>query len=309
MQQSAQKYAYFGYISRDNVALSIELLDLMLIYYSIGQLQTFLNEERNKNNSIGFVPTMGALHSGHLTLIEKSKELSNVTICTIFVNPTQFNNQSDLEKYPRTTEDDIKLLQNVECDVLFMPEVSEIYPENEALETYKFGAIERVMEGKHRPGHFNGVGQIISKFVEIMNPDYAFFGEKDFQQLAIINRLVEIKKFSVKIIPCSIARAEDGLALSSRNKRLNERQRNAAPIIHQAILFAKKNQDKHTPQELEKIVWKQINESPEFTVEYVEIADDKHLKRAVDWVENCTYRIFIAAFCGEVRLIDNEQLN
>lgn len=289
--------------------MSAELLDLMLIYYSIGQLQAFLEEERIKNSSIGFVPTMGALHSGHITLIEKSKELANVTICTIFVNPTQFNNQSDLEKYPRTTDNDIKLLQDVECDVLFMPEASDIYPENEALETFNFGDIEHVMEGKHRPGHFNGVGQIISKFVEIMNPDYAFFGEKDFQQLAIVNRLVEIKKYSVKIIPCSIARAEDGLALSSRNKRLNERQRRAASIIHQAISFAKNNQGKHTPRELEKIVWKQINDSPEFTVEYVEIADDKHLKSAINWIENCTYRIFIAAFCGEVRLIDNEQLN
>lgn len=289
--------------------MSTELLDPMLIYYSIAQLQASLEEERRKNNSIGFVPTMGALHSGHLSLIEKSKGLAKVTICTIFVNPTQFNNQSDLEKYPRTTENDIKLLQDAQCDVLFMPEVAEIYPKNKPLETFNFGDIEHVMEGKHRPGHFNGVGQIISKFIDIIHPDYAFFGEKDFQQLAIVKRLVEIKNYTVKIIPCPIARAEDGLALSSRNNRLDEHQRSAASIIYQAISFAKKNRDKHTPSELEKLVKEQIDQNPEFRVEYVEIADDWHLKRVVNWDENCTYRIFIAAFCGEVRLIDNEQLN
>jgi pantoate--beta-alanine ligase len=309
LQQSAQKYTYFGYISRDNVALSTELLDLMLIYYTIEQLKTFLNEEQKKNSSIGFVPTMGALHDGHLSLIEKSKELANVTVCTIFVNPTQFNNQKDLEKYPRTLDNDTKLLQEVECDVLFLPEASEIYPQNEDLETYDFGEIEHVMEGKHRPGHFNGVGLIISKFVEIINPDYAFFGEKDYQQLAIINRLVEIKKYSVKVIPCSIARAKDGLALSSRNARLTKHQRSVAPRIHQAITLAKKMLSTCSPQELEKIVHSEIEKSPELTVEYVEIGDDKYLKRATNWLENKTYRIFIAVFCGDVRLIDNEQLN
>ncbi len=289
--------------------MSVELLDLMLIFYTIGQLQTFLNREQIKNSSIGIVPTMGALHEGHLTLIAKSKKLANVTICTIFVNPTQFNNQQDLEKYPRTLDNDTKLLEGVECDVLFMPKASEIYPENKQLETFDFGEIATVMEGKHRPGHFNGVGQIISKFVEIINPDFAFFGEKDFQQLAIINRLVEIKKYSVKIIPCAIARADDGLALSSRNKRLSTHQKRIATKIHRAMELAKKIQTNHSPQELEKIVWNEIDKSPGLTVEYVEIGDDKLLSRATHWAKNRTYRIFIAAFCGDVRLIDNEQLN
>lgn len=289
--------------------MSTELLDPMLIYYSIRQLQSFLNEQRNKNSSIGFVPTMGALHAGHLSLIEKSKELANVTVCSIFVNPTQFNNPKDLEKYPRTIENDTKLLQEVNCDVLFLPEASDIYPKKETLEVFDFGDIEHVMEGKHRPGHFNGVGQVISRFFDIIHPDYAFFGEKDFQQLAIINRLVELKDYSVKIVPCIIARANDGLALSSRNARLNERQRAIATIIHQAITKAKQLRSTSSPSELEKMVFNEIDKSPEFTVEYVEICDDKHLQRAQDWSENNTYRIFIAAFCGDVRLIDNEQLN
>ena len=289
--------------------MSTELLDPMLIYSSIGELQTFLNEHKKKNNSIGFVPTMGALHDGHLSLIEKSKELANVTVCSIFVNPTQFNNPKDLEKYPRTLENDTKLLQDVNCDVLFLPEASEIYPQEEALEVFDFGDIEHVMEGKYRPGHFNGVGQIISKFFDIIHPDYAFFGEKDFQQLAIINRLVELKKYSVKIIPCSISRADDGLALSSRNARLNENQRAIAPIIYQTIAMAKRLRGTSSPQEIEEKVRNEIHKSSEFTVEYVEICDDKSLNRAQDWSENKTYRIFIAAFCGDVRLIDNELLN
>jgi len=309
LQQSAQKYTYFGYISRDNVALSTELLDPMRIYYTIEQLQTFLNKERKKNSSIGFVPTMGALHVGHLSLIEKSQDLANVTVCTIFINPTQFNNQKDLEKYPRTLENDIKLLKGVNCDVLFLPESSEIYPQDESLEVFDFGDIEHLMEGMHRPGHFNGVGLIISKFIDILNPHYAFFGEKDYQQLAIINRLVEIKNYTVKIIPCSISRAKDGLALSSRNARLSENQRAIAPKIYQAISMAKHLKNNSSPKELEKIVRYEIEKSPELRVEYVEICDDRKLQRAQEWSETKTFRIFVAAFCGDVRLIDNEQLN
>ena len=289
--------------------MSTELLDPMHIYYSIEQLQAYLNVERKKNSSIGFVPTMGALHNGHLSLIAKSRELANVTICSIFVNPTQFNNVEDLKKYPRTLEKDSKLLKDSECDVLFLPELSEMYPTGKATKHFNFGNIELVMEGKHRPGHFNGVGTIVSKFFDIVNPDFAFFGEKDYQQLAIISRLTEIENYSVKIVPCAVSRAEDGLALSSRNARLTTLQREAAPIIYKSILKAKKLVTSHSPIEIERIVQKEIEKNLELKVEYIEICDDKTLEKATEWLENKTYRIFIASFCGDVRLIDNEQLN
>lgn len=309
MQQSAQKYAYFGYISRDNVALSVELHSLMLIYYSIEDLQEWLNTQRNNGKSIGLVPTMGALHEGHLSLIAKSKRDTDLTVCSIFVNPTQFNNLSDLENYPRTLEHDSVMLKQANCDVLFVPKVQEMYPEGQHSEDFNFGKLEHIMEGKHRPGHFNGVGTIVSKLFDIVAPDSAFFGEKDYQQLEVIKSLVDIKNYSIKIVACPIERAKDGLALSSRNARLSAPQRKAAPLIYRAIFQAKNGFSDITPKNLEARIASEINSNPELEVEYVEIYAIEPLERAHKWEDKKTYRVFVSAFCGDVRLIDNDQLN
>ncbi len=281
----------------------------MLIYHSRESIEAFLDAKKAEKYTIGFVPTMGALHSGHLSLIEISKRQNHLTVCSIFVNPTQFNNPNDLSQYPRTIDEDIAKLEAISCDILFLPEVKDVYPDGQKADAFNFGSLENVMEGEHRPGHFNGVGTVISRFFDMIKPNRAYFGEKDYQQYAIINKLAEIKNYAVKIVPCPILRETDGLAMSSRNVRLTSEEREDAPLIHRALSFARANFANLNIHELKVVVAKIIENSPHLKVEYVEIADAKTLLPVTHNTNYQHLRIFIAVFAGRVRLIDNEFLN
>ncbi|MDP3353266.1 MAG: pantoate--beta-alanine ligase, partial [Flavobacteriaceae bacterium] len=211
----------------------------MQVFYNSKSIKDYLSTLK-ENKNVGFVPTMGALHAGHLSLAKQAKAENDVVVVSIFVNPTQFDKLEDLNKYPRTTEKDLELLQSINCDIVFMPTVNEMYDKNIKSEHFDFGGIEFEMEGKFRKGHFDGVGTIVKRFFEIIKPHKAYFGEKDFQQLQIVKKLVEINNLPVKIIGCDIFREEDGLAMSSRNIRLSEKQRKAAPFIYEILLETKK---------------------------------------------------------------------
>src|ERR1041385_6497144 len=206
----------------------------MQIFKEIGPLKLHLQQKRKEGYSLGFVPTMGALHQGHLSLIYASKTAADVTICSLFVNPTQFNNQTDLEKYPRTPKKDISLLESAGCDVLFAPEITTMY-ERPGIIHFDFGTLDKVLEGKFRPGHFSGVAMVVSKLFHIVEPDHAFFGQKDYQQLQIVSKLVEELKFNIKIHGVPIMREPAGLAMSSRNQRLSEEEKQRALILHESL--------------------------------------------------------------------------
>lgn len=276
----------------------------MKIFKSIGELKGEINSLKQKNKTIGFVPTMGALHQGHLSLIADAKKESDIVVCSVFVNPLQFNDPSDLEKYPRTIEEDTRKLEGADCDILFIPSVEEMYPEP-ACEKYDFGTLERVMEGSFRPGHFNGVAVVVKRLFDIVEPQKAFFGEKDFQQLAIIKSLVEKFNIPVEIIGCPIVREEDGLAMSSRNVRLPEHERKIAPIIYQILYEAKQISEKiDNAVTVKDKVLAQFRTMPEFNVEYFEIVDDKTLQTVNSFSEANGVVGCIAAWLGNVRLID-----
>ena len=255
--------------------------------------------------SIGLVPTMGALHAGHLTLIEASRKQNNITVCSIFVNPTQFNNSSDLQKYPRTLDKDTLLLEKVECDVVFCPDSSEMYPELSLLKL-DFGYLDKVMEGKFRPGHFSGVGLVVSKFFNIIEPDNAYFGQKDWQQFAVIRQLVRELNFKLTLHSVAIAREPDGLAMSSRNLRLVGQQRDNAISFYQALLLAKENLNNgKSIAEVKQLVAAKIQEYPGISLEYFEVADSKNLNLLESVKDSDQPIMCIAGFAGDVRLIDN----
>lgn len=258
---------------------------------------------------VGFVPTMGALHSGHLSLIKKSKSENELTVCSIFVNPTQFNNREDFEKYPITLEKDKEMLASVYTDVLFLPSVEEMYPKGLKSHPYNFGPLANVMEGAFRPGHFDGVGTIVSTLFKYVNPTRAYFGEKDYQQLCIIKKLVEIEQHQIQIIGCPTLREKDGLAMSSRNMRLSPAQRAKAPFIYQVLQQVQKNHSNTLIQELKNWVTEQFNKEPDFTLEYFEIAHAETLQILTDKDKPAPARAFIVALIGGVRLIDNISLN
>ena len=255
--------------------------------------------------TIGFVPTMGALHNGHKELVTKCVAENDICIVSIFVNPTQFNNATDLEKYPRNLVKDAELLENVGCQLIFAPEPNEIYQTEELNDRFEFdfGGLDKVMEGKFRPGHFNGVVQIVSKLFKLVQPDMAYFGEKDFQQLSIIHRMVDLMDFNVEIVDCPIVREPSGLALSSRNERLSVNQRKKAIEISKVLFESSNFAAQLSPKELTQWVVEKINAVSELKVEYFEIVNIKTLQTVNSWAEptvGC-----IAVFCGEVRLIDN----
>ena len=277
---------------------------LMNIFLTVSDTQMELDQLRKASKSIGFVPTMGALHRGHLELMKTAKRDNDILVVSIFVNPIQFNNKEDLEKYPRNLENDISLLEEINCDILFSPSVEEMYPEPEK-EKFDFGSLERVMEGAFRPGHFNGVAIVVKKLFDVIKPDTAYFGEKDFQQLAIIRKLVEMEQIPVSIVACPIVREEDGLAMSSRNKRLTEKERLVAPFIYNALTDAKNQIKKMSPDEVKFRLKNQFADQSDFRLEYFEIADDKNLQPVSSWTESTGIRGFIAAYLGQVRLIDN----
>lgn len=276
----------------------------MNIYHTVAEIQQFVKECKNKKYKIGFVPTMGALHEGHLSLIKQAKATNEIVIASIFVNPIQFNNKEDLLKYPRTLEKDADMLQSTGCDVVFAPSEAEIYPE--PINTvYNFEQLAEVMEGKFRPGHFNGVAVVVKRLFDIVQPDNAYFGEKDYQQLQIIKSLVKQEQIPVNIIPCPIVRETDGLAMSSRNMRLADEERKVAPFIYQTLLQAKEKSSYLNPAEVKKWVHEQIKTQPLIKSEYFEIVDSDTLSTITNW-EDCDFAIgCIAVFLGNVRLIDN----
>jgi len=261
---------------------------------------------------VGFVPTMGALHDGHISLVEKAKKTTKLVIVSIFVNPTQFNDKEDLKKYPRTLREDLSLLKSVlgEKDLVFTPDDKEIYPEKDT-RVFNFGNLDNVMEALHRPGHFNGVGQVVSRLFEIVKPDLAFFGQKDFQQLAVIKELVRQTGSRVKIIGCPIIREKDGLAMSSRNRLLEPEIRLNAGIIFRTISKAAEMAGRTSLTELREMVKKEIESKPGFRVEYFEIVDDVELIPVTEMSEmkkNRRYFDCIAVKAGKIRLIDNIEI-
>jgi len=278
----------------------------MQVFYKIISLNTFLEKV---NNSIGFIPTMGALHQGHLSLIKRAKIENEITVVSIFVNPTQFDKKKDLSKYPRTLKKDLELLESIGCDIAFIPSVDEIYDQKVESSIFDFDGLEFKMEGKHRKGHFDGVGTIVKKLLNIVRPTNAYFGEKDFQQLLIIKKLVHKYMIPVNIIGCEIFREKDGLAMSSRNVRLTKVQRSEAPFIYKTLFKAQQKFKTHSISELTRWVENEFKNNPILTLEYFEIANIKTLKSAKRKSKKSKYRGFIAVFAGDVRLIDNIALN
>jgi pantoate--beta-alanine ligase len=276
----------------------------MEIVNTVNDLKNFLAQERRKNRRIGFVPTMGALHGGHLSLVKRCIDENDVCAVSIFVNPTQFNDKNDLDAYPRTPDKDVILLEAAGCNYLFAPSEKEMYPEPDN-RIFDFGHLSRVMEGEHRPGHFNGVAQIVSKLFDAAEPCRAYFGEKDFQQVAIIREMVKRMNSSVQIIACPTLRETDGLAMSSRNVRLNAEQRRKAPIIAQTLKESSTLATDKTPGEVKNFVTETLNSEPLLHVEYFEIVDGHTLMPVTHWAETAYPVGCIAVFCGTTRLIDN----
>lgn len=272
---------------------------------------TNINElETGKNDKIGFVPTMGALHKGHISLIKRALDENNVVVVSIFVNPTQFDNNTDLQKYPRTPQDDISLLEDINGEIIvYIPKVSDLYDSVVSAKNYNFQGLENEMEGKHRNGHFDGVGTILDKFFKIIKPDTAYFGEKDFQQLQIVRKLVEVENIPVKIIGCPILREENGLAMSSRNKRLSKKHFKESALIYKVLQEVRDKFSSTSLEDLNKLVAERFLQNSVLNLEYFEIANEKTLKTAQQKNKDAKYRAFIAAFAGEVRLIDNISLN
>jgi pantoate--beta-alanine ligase len=270
-----------------------------------------LNEKLESFGSfatVGFVPTMGALHEGHLSLVKQAVSETNIVVVSIFVNPTQFNDPKDLERYPRTLDADLQLLEKTGCQIVFAPGVNEIYPEPDKRK-FNFGELESVMEGLHRPGHFNGVAQVVSKLFEIVKPNKAYFGLKDFQQLAIIKNMVAQLNLPVEIVPCPIVREESGLAMSSRNELLSADERKNAALISETLFKAKELALQKSVNELKNWIFETINKNKYLTVEYIDIVDDIQLQSVKNWNEYDVKVCCVAVFCGKVRLIDNIVFN
>ncbi len=282
----------------------------MKIYNSIESLQKELLPFLKDCKSIGFVPTMGALHKGHVSLVEQACKENECVVVSIFVNPTQFNNAKDLEKYPRTIEGDIAFLKNVKGNIfVFSPNATDLYQDQIISKKYDFSGIEKEMEGKHRQGHFDGVGTVLNIFFRTVKPNKAYFGEKDFQQLQIVKKLVEIENLPVKIIGCPIVRESNGLAMSSRNKRLDIEALNEATLIFITLSEVKVKFQKLSISELNLLVKNRFKNNDVLSLEYFEIADVSTLKTALEKKKNTKYRAFIASFIDGVRLIDNMALN
>ena len=275
----------------------------MEIIYTQIALKEKRKELKDKSLQVGFVPTMGALHAGHLQLLKEARKENDAVICSIFVNPIQFNNPTDLEHYPRHPEQDIALIASY-CDVLFMPSAEEMYP-NPPQETYHFGKLESVMEGYHRPGHFNGVATVVKRFFDVIDPDIAYFGEKDFQQLVIIRKLVEDYNLRVKIQSINTVREDDGLAMSSRNKLLSAQAREVAPFIYQMLQQAKNLKKEKNPLEIKAWLEEKFNKNDFFTLEYAQLVNAQTLEEvnAYNQAENIV--ACVALWLDNVRLIDN----
>ena len=283
--------------------------DIMILIKRSKELLSYLDKIKMSGKKIGFVPTMGALHPGHLSLIETCNNQSEVTVCSIFVNPTQFNNSEDFKKYPVTIENDIRLLELNGCDVLFLPGEQEIYPDTSSKEKhFDLGEIENVLEGKYRPGHFQGVCLIMDKLLDIVAPDVLFIGQKDFQQCLVIKKLIEIKKIDVEVVICPTQREENGLAMSSRNTRLTEDEKNIAAELHRTLQSIKTDlSDSNFPVLKKKAIYNLENAG--FKVDYLELAKMNDLSLTEGDSDNEPLIILVAAYLNNVRLIDNLLIN
>ena len=289
-----------GFFVEQGINIRIE----MKLVHTISDLQAELSALKAQNKKVGLVPTMGALHAGHASLVKRCVEENDVAVVSVFVNPTQFNDKNDLIKCPRTLDADCELLESVGASFVFAPSVEEMYPEPDT-RVFSFSPLDTVMEGKFRPGHFNGVAQIVSKLFDAVRPDRAYFGEKDFQQLAIIREMVRQMDYKLEIVGCPIVREEDGLALSSRNKRLSAQERENALNISQTLFKSRTFAASHTVSETQKMVEEAIEDAPGLRLEYFEIVDGNTLQKVSSWEDSLYVVGCITVFCGEVRLIDN----
>jgi pantoate--beta-alanine ligase len=280
----------------------------MIVVHTVTDIQQMLEPARRQGKTIGFVPTMGALHFGHVSLARASKAQCDITVVSIFVNPTQFNNPDDLRNYPRDLKRDNNMLLALGVDIVFEPDEKEIYPEPDT-RTFNFGQMENVMEGAFRPGHFNGVAQVVSRLFAIVQPHFAFFGEKDFQQVAIVRALAEQLPQMPLIVPCPVVREPDGLAMSSRNALLTKQQRAHAPLIAATLFEAQKKAGVTMVNNLKKWVTDAINADDELEVEYADIVDEQTLQPISNWNDSEHARLCVAVYARPIRLIDNIQLN
>ena len=282
----------------------------MLIFDRKVALMAHLASISTSKTTIGFVPTMGALHQGHLSLLKESIKNNTITVISIFVNPTQFNNAEDLKKYPRTLDEDVEKIKSIsEQIIVYAPAVADIYEGHTESKTFDFDGLEHQMEGKFRPGHFDGVATIVKKLFEIVNPTTAYFGEKDFQQLQIVKKMVQKEKLSVNIIGCPVFREKNGLAMSSRNERLSENEREKAAIIYKTITESRNLFGTKSAKDVSDYGVNVFNKIPEFELEYFQIADEATLSPCIRKQKNKKYRAFIAVFVNKIRLIDTISLN
>jgi pantoate--beta-alanine ligase len=276
----------------------------MKIFNSIAETESFIADIRRSGKTIGFVPTMGALHAGHISLLTTASATDDFVVSSIFVNPIQFNKKEDLDNYPQTLEEDILKLEDVNCDLLFNPDVGEMYPEP-VVDKYNFGHLDKVMEGKHRPGHFNGVAVVVRKLFDIIQPNRAYFGMKDYQQLRIIQTMTHDLGLPIEIVPCPTRREPDGLAMSSRNVRLTAKERNIAPVIYRVLSGIKEKVNEMSVVEAEQWALHQLSNYEELKVEYIEIVDADTLLKHVNWSDTGSMVACAAVHLGKVRLIDN----
>mgnify|MGYP006285477947 CR=1 FL=1 len=276
----------------------------MEIFRTKADLQNKITQLKQNNYSIGFVPTLGALHEGHISLVRCCNKENDITVVSIFVNPAQFNDREDYEKYPRDVQKDIDWLEEFDCDIVFNPSETEMYPEPDN-RTFDFGDLDKILEGYYRPGHFNGVAKIVSKLFDYVRPHKAYFGEKDFQQLAVIRQLTEKENMDIEIVGCPIVREKNGLAMSSRNKRLNSEERKNAAEISKVLFESREKKGELTIEQTKNLVKDQLNKNVYINVEYFDIVNEKDLKPVHSWAEEKDVRGVIAAWVGNIRLIDN----
>ncbi|MFG6381350.1 MAG: pantoate--beta-alanine ligase [Muribaculum sp.] len=280
----------------------------MKIVRTVNELKSAVGALKAEGRSVGFVPTMGALHDGHISLINRARADNDIVVVSVFVNPTQFNNPDDLRTYPRTEEADCARLRDAGVDVAFLPSVEEMYPEPDT-RVFDLGPVAEVMEGAMRPGHFNGVAQVVSRLFAMVEPDRAYFGEKDFQQIAVIRRMVELEGFDIDIVACPIKREADGLALSSRNVRLTPHQREVAPNIHRILEESRDYYLALSVDEVRHKVIDAINAYPEMEVEYYDIVNAADMQPITEWSQCADAVGCITVYLGDVRLIDNIKYN
>jgi pantoate--beta-alanine ligase len=282
----------------------------MVIFKKVSDIQEFLYQKKATGSRIGFVPTMGALHAGHISLIGKATSDGMLSVCSIFLNPTQFNDKADLAKYPVSTEQDIELLLDAGCDVLFLPDVAEVYPAGfDGSRTYDFGYLDTILEGATRPGHFKGVGQVVSRFLDIVKPDALYLGQKDYQQCMVISKLVALMGLTdLRVVTCQTVREPDGLAMSSRNRRLTDPQRIVSGIIYQCLVSIQSKQSMSSFAVVKKEC-EELMRAKGFEPEYIALADADDLTPLTEYQPEIPMIALIAARIGNVRLIDNRLLN